>query len=316
MPNYFGVPAAQPVDRQNRVAYTATSGQTTFFAVYSPGYVDVYKNGAKLKTTDFTATNGTSIVLTSSANASDYIEIIGIRASSPYDFYTKAQTNLLLNRFFLGVSGTGDAMTFSSSNPTLVSLVDGTELYIRPSTTNTVTNPTLNLSSLSLGTKTITAAGGNPLPAGSWPVGADIVLRYNATIDKLELLEVGTTFATSAQVLAGTSPSLLLSPAGLKAAFTGAQTLGSSLGYQKFPGGLVLQWGNVTTNTSSDQVVTFPISFPTACRAVTATYANSFGSAPIIASFGNVTATSVAIASYTTGGSRASSTVYWIAVGD
>jgi hypothetical protein len=43
----------------------------------------------------------------------------------------------------------------------------------------------------------------------------------------------------------------------------------SGNGYQKFPGGLIIQWG-LTTVTSSDTSfsVTFPVTFPTACRSV------------------------------------------------
>jgi hypothetical protein len=60
-----------------RTNATATSGQTTFSATYVAGYVDVYLNGAKLVVgTDFTATNGTSVVLASGATAGDSIEII------------------------------------------------------------------------------------------------------------------------------------------------------------------------------------------------------------------------------------------------
>lgn len=316
MPNYFGVQAVQPIDRQNRVAYTATSGQISFFAIYTPGYVDVYKNGAKLKATDFTATNGTSISLGVAATAGDYVEIIGIKTSSPYDFYTKAQTNQLINRFSMGVTGTGDAMVFSTAIPTLASMTDGTEFVIRTPSANTIINPTVNLTSLSLGTKTITAAAGSALIIGAWAAGADIVLRYNAAIDKLELIGVGTTFATNAQVVAGTSTSLLLSPAGLKAAFTGTSSIGGASGYQKLPSGLILQWGSITTNTSSDAVFTFPIAFPNGCRSVQGTYANGFGSAAIIASLGSVTATTAAVASYTTGGARATSSIYLLAVGD
>jgi len=61
-----------------RVNYTATAGQTTFAATYDVGFVDVYLNGVKLiETTDFTATNGTSIVLISPAAVNDTVDIIG-----------------------------------------------------------------------------------------------------------------------------------------------------------------------------------------------------------------------------------------------
>lgn len=56
----------------------------------------------------------------------------------------------------------------------------------------------------------------------------------------------------------------------LASAFTGAgnQSLVSP-GYQKLPGGLLLQWGYVTATTAAvAQTVTFPIAFPTACLVV------------------------------------------------
>jgi hypothetical protein len=61
-----------------RYTYTATAAQTTFSATYSVGNVDVYRNGAKqVSGTDFTATNGTSIVFTSGLPAGDVVEIVG-----------------------------------------------------------------------------------------------------------------------------------------------------------------------------------------------------------------------------------------------
>ncbi len=60
-----------------RTNATATAGQTTFSATYNAGYVDVYLNGVKLLVgTDFTATNGTSIVLTTGATVGDNVEIL------------------------------------------------------------------------------------------------------------------------------------------------------------------------------------------------------------------------------------------------
>ena len=61
----------------NRYNYVATSGQTSFAATYDAGYVDVYRNGVKLvKTTDYTDTSGTAIVLTTGATVGDTIDIV------------------------------------------------------------------------------------------------------------------------------------------------------------------------------------------------------------------------------------------------
>jgi hypothetical protein len=58
--------------------YVATASQTTFTISggYTPGLTDVYRNGVKLdNSTDFTATNGTTIVLTNGASVNDVIEV-------------------------------------------------------------------------------------------------------------------------------------------------------------------------------------------------------------------------------------------------
>lgn len=58
--------------------FTATAGQTTFnpSGGYTVGYIDVFRNGVQLQSTDFTATNGTSVVLTVAANAGDAIRCV------------------------------------------------------------------------------------------------------------------------------------------------------------------------------------------------------------------------------------------------
>ncbi len=57
--------------------YTATSAQTTFSATYNVGYVDVFLNGVKLSENEYTATNGTSIVLDTGASLNDIVEVVG-----------------------------------------------------------------------------------------------------------------------------------------------------------------------------------------------------------------------------------------------
>ena len=70
--------------------YTASGGQTTFTGsddngatlAYTAGKADVFVNGVKLDGSDFTATNGTSVVLASAAAVND---IICIKAFSTVD---------------------------------------------------------------------------------------------------------------------------------------------------------------------------------------------------------------------------------------
>ena len=70
-----------PQATQHRESFTATSGQTTFAtAGYTAGFVDVYLNGSHLSPADFTATNGSDVVLASGASADDVCDIISYTA--------------------------------------------------------------------------------------------------------------------------------------------------------------------------------------------------------------------------------------------
>tara|TARA_B100001939_G_scaffold88620_1_gene75957 strand:- start:2923 stop:4836 length:1914 start_codon:yes stop_codon:yes gene_type:complete len=60
--------------------YVANNGDTLFppsgTVSYDVGYIDVYLNGSKLDSTEYTATNGTTITLTTGASQSDIIELV------------------------------------------------------------------------------------------------------------------------------------------------------------------------------------------------------------------------------------------------
>jgi hypothetical protein len=84
--------------------FNATGGQTTFSGAdangltlaYTVGSEQVYLNGVlQVRGADYTATNGTSIVLTSGALVSDVLNVIAFSALSLSDTYTQAQANAL-----------------------------------------------------------------------------------------------------------------------------------------------------------------------------------------------------------------------------
>jgi len=56
--------------------FTASSGQTTFSFSYTIGFLDVFVNGVKLASSEFTATNGTSVVLAVGSFVGDIVELI------------------------------------------------------------------------------------------------------------------------------------------------------------------------------------------------------------------------------------------------
>ena len=70
--------------------------------------------------------------------------------------------------------------------------------------------------------------------------------------------------STTAQVAAGTDNTTAVSPAKLKEIFVNGSTKTQN-GYQKLPGGLIVQWGRVADNVAN---VTFPVAFPTGCASL------------------------------------------------
>ena len=77
MAGYIGnIPV--PQGTQTRQNFTATASQTSFPTIgYTTGFIDVYLNGVKLiNGTDFTATNGSDVVLTTAASASDVLDVV------------------------------------------------------------------------------------------------------------------------------------------------------------------------------------------------------------------------------------------------
>jgi hypothetical protein len=82
---YLGIPASNIATTAYRTLteFTATAGQTTFTPPsYTAGYITVLRNGVQLGTADFTATNGTTVVLATGATSGDLITTISFLVSS------------------------------------------------------------------------------------------------------------------------------------------------------------------------------------------------------------------------------------------
>jgi len=118
--------------------FTATGGQTTFATddtstalSYSVGKIDVYKQGLKLKPADFTATNGTSVVLGSGATADDIIIVVAYGTFQVADLGAALSADLTLGSN--GISGSaieldcsGD-ITLDADGADVIFKDDGTE---------------------------------------------------------------------------------------------------------------------------------------------------------------------------------------------
>lgn len=82
---FLGIPASGVTTTAYRTQteFTATAGQTTFTPPsYTVGFIDVYRNGVLLGSADFTATNGTTVVLAAGATSGDLITTESFYVSS------------------------------------------------------------------------------------------------------------------------------------------------------------------------------------------------------------------------------------------
>ena len=73
---FLGIPASGVTTTAYRTVtdFTATAGQTTFTPPsYTAGFINVYRNGARLGAADYTATNGTTVVLATGATSGDLV---------------------------------------------------------------------------------------------------------------------------------------------------------------------------------------------------------------------------------------------------
>ena len=103
---------------RNEFVFTATDGQTTFSTddtstalAYSVGKTDVFLNGIRLAPADFTATNGTSIVLASGANVNDVLLVISYGTFQVADLGTALTSALDIGSQKI----TGSAVSLDSS---------------------------------------------------------------------------------------------------------------------------------------------------------------------------------------------------------
>jgi hypothetical protein len=112
MSGYIGT---QPVPQatQTRDSFTATSGQTSFATSgYTPNYLDVYLNGVKLAAADYTATNGSEVVLASGASTGDILEVVA------YTTFTTA--DIPAGTPSIDDNGNATALTITSDEEVLI----------------------------------------------------------------------------------------------------------------------------------------------------------------------------------------------------
>jgi phage-related tail fiber protein len=157
----------------------------------------------------------------------------------------------------------------------------GTGSYSYPQPTGTVVNGPVSVNfDASLVARTSTETRGRnlavmwcikawnaPINQGNIDIAALAALATQATEIKLGTAKI----ATQALTDAGADDATIVTPKKMRWGF---QIQKAANGYIVFPswlGGLVLQWGTLTTNKSADSVVNYPIQFPTAILGIQST---------------------------------------------
>ena len=176
---------------------TASAGQTTFSFTYNVGFLDVFVNGVKLTSSEFTATNGSSVVLAVGCFVGDIVELVSYNTVSgggggggssitvQDEGSSLTSDATILNFVGTGVvaSGTGATKTITINAGT----ADTTN--VRTNTLQVVGVSTLSdIRSDSLTFKN--AAGGATY--ATFTNGGSALLKHNNT-DRFETLSIGAT---------------------------------------------------------------------------------------------------------------------------
>lgn len=128
MSKYIGnIPV--PNATQTRTRIVATSGQTSFTTSdsYTPGYIDVFLGGVKLDSSEFTATDGTTVVLASGANTGQIFESISYTTFAVPDTEVASQSGN--SGKYLTTDGTntswGEVQTVSTGKAIAMAMIFG-----------------------------------------------------------------------------------------------------------------------------------------------------------------------------------------------
>jgi hypothetical protein len=132
---YLGIPASNIATTAYRTLteFTATAGQTTFTPPsYTAGYISVYRNGVMLGSADYTASNGTTVVLATGATAGDLVTTESFFVSSVLNAIPATAGAVTQAYIQTGVGGTGPA--FSAYQSAAQTIANNTQTKLQCNT--------------------------------------------------------------------------------------------------------------------------------------------------------------------------------------
>jgi len=204
---YLGIPASGVTTTAYRTIteFTATAGQTTFTPPsYTVGFIQVYRNGVLLGSADYTATNGTTVVLTTGATAGDLITTISFYVSSVLNAIP-ATANSVANSYLgtittLNTPGSNTA-TFPSATGTVMVSGNMPAFSAYCSSNQTISNLTwtkIQFNTKLFDTNTNFDAGTNyrftPTVAGYYQINATITGPSGGTYCAVSIYKTGSLY--------------------------------------------------------------------------------------------------------------------------
>ena len=144
---YLGIPASNVTTTAYRTVtnFTATSGQTTFTPPsYTAGFINVYRNGVYLPTTDYTASNGTTVVLNNGCTTGDTVTVESFLVSSVLNAIPNSPASVGSSNIVAGAVGTTQLASGSVTQSILGTNVagNGPAFSYYPSSGQSITNAT------------------------------------------------------------------------------------------------------------------------------------------------------------------------------
>lgn len=118
--------------------------------------------------------------------------------------------------------------------------------------------------------------------------------------------------ATAAEAQGWASDLFAITPVKLDSAMKGANQLLATSGYQKLPGGLIIQWGNVSVTADTNLTVVYPLAFPSAVLSVQITEVlNNLGSFNLVRLMSDPSTTQFIVQN----ANGITEKAYWMAIG-
>lgn len=198
-----------------------------------------------------------------------YVSLVGGNTALPTDATKWALLPTparLQNATYLRATagGSADAITATFA-PALLALpaAPGTlSVIVRAAAANATTTPTFAPDGLPA--KVIVKGANAPLSAGDiGGAGHWLFLTFDPTLDKWVLANPTLSVASTLEAQGLSNNTKAITPLRLEEAFQGAN---KGSGWQRLPGGRILQWGGTVAGTSG--TITFPLAWPSAMLAI------------------------------------------------